>query len=72
MKEMVYKISEQELNKIFGDYCENDSEMASEEVQSTCRKHDRALEEYVIAVIEDNFKKGFCYALKLVERGVIA
>lgn len=69
---MSYKISKQKLDKIFNDYCEYDSEMASEEVQRTCRKHDRALEEYVIAVIEDNFKKGFCYALKLVERGVIA
>ena len=65
-------IDETELNKFYDDYCENTNEKASEEVQSTNRKHNTALDEYVAALVEDNFKKGFCYALQLVKRGVIA
>ena len=69
---MDYVIDETELNKIYNDYCENVNEMTSEEVQSTYRKHNTALEEYIAAVVEDNFKKRFCYALQLMKRGVIA
>ena len=69
---MDYKVSEEKLNEIYDDYCENDSEVASEKVQETYRKLDTAFVEYLTQVIEDNFKKGFRYALKLMERGTIA
>ena len=64
-------IDETKLNKIYDDYCENSNELAAEEVQSTYRKLNTALENYIAAVVEDTFKKGFCYALRLAKGGAI-
>ena len=41
--------------------------MESDEVKNTAQAHDKAFNDYINAVAEDNWKKGFEYAMRLAE-----
>lgn len=59
--------SKEDISKIYEHYCEYDNEMASEKVVESRDKHSMDLDEYIAAIAEDNFSKGFRYALKIIK-----
>ena len=61
---MKYDIN-REMDKIWDQFCEKEEQAAPQEVQEAWRRMERAFDEYLAAVSEDQFCKGFHYAVKL-------
>lgn len=61
---MKYDIN-REMDKIWDQFCEKEEQAAPQEVQEAWRRMERAFDEYLAAVSEDQFCKGFRYAVKL-------
>ena len=60
------------MSKIYGEYCETINEMASEQVRENYKAYNGAFDEYISAISEDSFSKGFRYALELSGKEVFA
>ena len=54
-----------EMDKIWDQFCEKEEKAEQQEVQEAWRRMERAFDEYLAAVSEDQFCKGFRYAVKL-------
>ncbi len=59
-----------DLDELYLDYCENDAEMATDEVKRTYQAVNGAIEEYIVAVESAAWKEGFKYAMKLAGKEV--
>ena len=61
------KFTEEEMGKIIEQFCEREEREAPQEVQEAWSAMDAAFDNYRATVSNDQFKKGFLYALKLAE-----
>ena len=61
------KFTEEEIGKIIEQFCEREEREAPQEVQKAGSAMDAAFDNYLATVSNDQFKKGFLYALKLAE-----
>ena len=57
-------LTDKELEKIYEDYLENGSEYASQEVRDTYHALQDAQENYVVALLRDQFQMTYRYALR--------
>ena len=60
------------MSKIYGEYCETINEVVSEQVRENYKTYNSAFDEYISAISEDSFSKGFRFALELSGKEVLA
>lgn len=58
-----------DLDKVFVDYCENSTDLASQSVRNALKEYHIALDNYINAVFEDSWKNGFNHAVHLMNVG---
>lgn len=59
----------EDINKEYGKYLEDINELASEKVMETYKEMIRVFGEYIGAIAEDQWKKGFQHAMRVVPGG---
>lgn len=59
-----------DIDHAYKNYREYSECMASDEVKNTAHAHGKAFDDYINAVVEDSWKKGFEYAMRLVEESI--